>query len=487
MRANLRHLSSGRGKTKPTNWNSSVCEYEGDLDYSLLFRESFCVAASDIAQETQVPISNLGVLYDDIMQTGTISLEARAKRTFTASSEPDLETGEPISPGKGQLLFVVRQTSKLEASRLINAGYRFATMNQVGEIIARSMQVPISELAAHVDRLRDHCRSTDIEHGSKYLACYALRSKATQKGFDILVPRATPCQLPKVELPLHQLRPWQQIILANFEGKSVKECLQWLDSKVARGANTSEEEDFKDLMFDRISALTQVVGESWFYHAIFCSKPFTVHFNDLSDGSVRQTTIYAFCLIPDVHNCSLKALSDMTYTPLSFFKTRQRVYRDSPDHSSLARQIHHEFAPIIHQMQKEAIARPVPSRSRSKNFWTSFRPDTPGSTSTLRPDNSSEHELVKAPSEPTMQELESLQAPAATSFPFGGILVSSDTTVDTDKSDSMFGVRKLGTTALISAEKSEKESLTFVDYLYNVTSSRFGHNVSSRTSTKALS
>ena len=481
MRNNLRYHSNAWKEARPPSSSSSTWEYEGELDYSVLFRESFCVAASDLAQEIQVPIQNLGVLYDDIMTTGTTSPDGRSRRAYKGAQRPDLEIGAPMTFGKGQLLFTVRQVSKHEVSHLINAGYRFAAMSQVGEIISRSMHVPISEFATHVDRLREHCRAIGVEHGSKYLACYALRSKAAQKGFDVLVPRALPCQLPKVELPLHQLQHWQKDIFAKLEGRSVGECLQWLSSKASQFASmVEEEEDFKDLLYDRISALTQLVGEPWFYQAVFCSKPFTARFTDMRSDSLSQVTLFAFCIIPDVHNSSLKPLSDMTYTPLSFFKTRQRVFKDSSDHSTLARQIHHEFAPIIHQMQKEALTRPAAARSNSKSFWNSIRSGSSATTGPVKPDNCSESELVKEPSPSIVQDTGPVSPAKGSNFPFGGILVSSDMTVDTDKNDSTLEMRNMGITALISAEKTEKESPTYVDHLYNVTSSRFGHNISSR-------
>ncbi|KAI9688438.1 MAG: hypothetical protein M1822_001387 [Bathelium mastoideum] len=486
MRRNLRYHSDGLKDARPSSSHASTWEHEGQLDYSLLFRESFCVAAADLAQEIQVPVWDLGVLYDDIMTTGTISPDGRPRLTLKNNSRPDLELGVPMTFGKGQLLFVVRQVSKVEVPRLISAGYRFAAMSQVGEIIARSMQVPTYELASHIDRLRGHCSSTTIDNGSKYLVCYALRSKATQKGFDILVPRAIPCQLPKVELPLHQLQPWQQEIFARLEGKSVRECLQWLNGKASQGATAvEEEEDFKDVLYDRIAALTQAVGEPWFYQAVFCSRPFTARFTGLSNDSSGQVTIYAFCIIPDVHNSSLKPLSDMVYTPLSFFKTRQRIFKDSPDHSALARQIHHEFAPMFHQSEQEDVTRSEATRAQTKRFRKSFRFGKPASTNNVKPDNSSERELVQAPSATMIQDEVSSSPSNAKNFPFGGILVSSDMTVDTDKDDSTMEMRKLGITALISAEKTEKEPPTYVDHLYNVTSSRFSHNISSRVATKA--
>ncbi|KAI9714396.1 MAG: hypothetical protein M1820_000357 [Bogoriella megaspora] len=479
MRTSLRWHATGWNDVETPSANSSVWEYEGEMDYSLLFRESFCVAASDLAQELQVPLESLGVLYDDIMMTGTTSLESRARRTFKTTSGLDLEAGLPMVFGKGQLLFVVRQASKLDASRLTSIGYRFAAMSQVGEIISRSMQVPISEFAMHVDRLRDHCRAADIPSGTKYLACYALRTKASQKGFDILVPKASPDQLPKVELPLHQLQPWQLDILGKLDGRTVRECLSWLNSKQFPDENlVEEEEDFKDLMYDRISALTTEIGEGWFYQAVFCSKPFTAHYTNQGNDSLSQVTLFAFCIIPDVHNCSLKALSGMTYTPFSFFKTRQRVYKNSPDHSSMARQIHHEFAPILHRQKELAVPKPTHSRSRSRpSFWQTLKPMSPRSSSlTVKPDNSSERELVKMPSNTDVREVVPTPPPDQNRFPFGGILVSSDTVVDSDKMD-MLEMRKMGTTALVSAEKEDREASTFADQLYTVTSTHFRHNV----------
>ena len=38
--------------------------------YSAVFRELFCVAAAEIAEDIQFPLHNLGVLFDDVVPTG---------------------------------------------------------------------------------------------------------------------------------------------------------------------------------------------------------------------------------------------------------------------------------------------------------------------------------------------------------------------------------------------------------------------------------
>ena len=88
-------------------------KFEGNLqkesgtpieDYSLIFRELFCVAAGDLAQDLHIPLENMGVLYDEIIVTGQQIMNEKKKR----GAAPDIDLEGLSGSGKGQLLFLVK-------------------------------------------------------------------------------------------------------------------------------------------------------------------------------------------------------------------------------------------------------------------------------------------------------------------------------------------------------------------------------------------
>lgn len=116
-----------------------------DDDYSVTFKELFCVAASDLSALIQVPFENIGMLYGSIMRTGKLKKHAKWKQLQAMLKPNKLDkAGKSQSStvfGRGQLLFLVRRVNRFESARLQAVGHRFASIANVVDFLARSMEI----------------------------------------------------------------------------------------------------------------------------------------------------------------------------------------------------------------------------------------------------------------------------------------------------------------------------------------------------------
>jgi hypothetical protein len=491
MRNHLRTVNHNAKdiNTRPLTPGSEAAFENNELneDYSIIFREHFCVAASELAEHLEERMQDLGVLYNQIIMTGSLASEFQPKRTLrgaAANKTGDVEAGivNPTMFGRGQLLFLVRTADKTQVTRLISAGYRFAHPTHVGDLIARSMQVPHNDMINTIDQLQQysHQFSSPLSPPSEeplysvYLACFAMRAAVNKSNgnWEVLVPIDTPFQLPQAELSVEPLTALQSKLLARLDGLSANQCLSYLNNKAAESTSVDEKE-FLELLLDQVTSLTISVPESFFGNAIFSCKPIRAPGLSAGKAGSKPVYIYPFCIIPDVHASSIKSTNKLTYVPLSFFKCFQRIYKGSPDHAILARKIHREFGAIL-------SARGLSSNTSTSSYrdsksdslttknsfkipktkpWPFSKSDSPRWSTAVKPDFASDSPLVDKKDDPSAHM-------------FGGIMVSSDTTVEvTAKQESTMELQEMGlrTEATVGAT----EQPTYVDELFRVTSSRW--------------
>jgi hypothetical protein len=475
-------------------------DVEMENDYSILFREYFCVAADDLAGMLDTRVQDLGVLYNGILTTGSSATDIKNSNKKTAG---DLEKGLmiPAMFGNGQLLFLVRTVDKMESARLATQGYRFAYPKNISEIVARNMRVPHSDIVDIIERLQLYSQPRKpLVSGGTYLACFAIRAtvKATERSWDILVPTDHPGHLPYVELSEAPLSPIQLDCLTKLDGLSVSQSITYLNN-IASEVTNQDQKAFIERLLDMITELTHLVPENFFKQASFSAR--SVAAPQLSDTAdkTKPPQIFAFSVIPDVHSASVKSTA-VTYVPLSFFQCIQRVYKNSPDHAILAQRIHREFGTILSQkMLNNAITssntnRPSPRMSMAR-FASTHLPKPSSrrlSHLSLPSGGNSRHSKLSespsitppdgasdGPSEKTLIEShgrEKRDNRRATPA-FGGIMVSSDTKVevfDTKDEGQVMELREegWGTSADVRADV-KSESPTYVDELFRIASLRW--------------
>lgn len=184
----------------PLRSNSVVNPEE---DYRQLFKVLFCRAAQELADSIAEPLTHLGVLYDDIMSTGTQAKELNLLRRLGRPHANDLEGGSgvlPLTIGRGQALFTVRRVLLVEErTHLRAAGYSFAEPQNVADKIARSMQVEREEILQRLHKMEAFVRDRKILDAGVHLACFALRP-FYHGGFHVLVRKNAHNLMPSVPI-----------------------------------------------------------------------------------------------------------------------------------------------------------------------------------------------------------------------------------------------------------------------------------------------
>ena len=446
----------------PDGTSRSSISGEDNDNYSATFRELFCVVASDIARTLEVPLQDLGCLYEDILTTGTLLTRSTRKdgekkaiiAADVARTPGELESGRvnPILFGKGQLLVLTRRVDKDAASRLQNSGFRFAHLEQVGDGLARSLEVSREDLSTIVKRLQRYCDRKPWSHDSgAYLAAFLLQPSPAISGLDVVVFRETPDRLPMIKLDSDELESWQAKILKHYDGLTLDEYLQRVVQR--HGAHTGDDSMWLDKFGGKVSQLAKAVPEPLLHRAVFSAKPLpAVHGSGNSSHDGQRATVYAFCGIKDVNTQTL-ASSALSAVPLSLFQCEQRVAPGCADHAIFARKTHLEFSALLHADDARTLDG---HRSRKwSTFWRFAKASPAASDVTLHPDSSSEKNLVAGagghayaqtqPNSPRPHDVDTAAtvaaaaalspAPAATSHPFGGIMVSQHITVHHDQKD----------------------------------------------------
>jgi hypothetical protein len=433
-------------------------------DYSILFREMFCVAAADLAERINEPLENLGALYDEIVTTGVFRNRKKGAlgigKGFSkdSSSDRDIEAAAKADAfifGRGQLLFTVRQADEKDAAHLTAAGYRFASVNNVIEILARTLQVEQSTLRAHIDSMSMMSHDEHILEPGVHLAAFCLRPNVSGK-FDILVRKDARNQLPTMQLPIAGLDYLHDDIIRAMEGMPVTSCLRTLKDK--KYTANHAQQIFIEQLYDTLVALAEYIEQPEFQDAILISKRITAPCRALGENPIPgKATLIVFRVIFPIH---LRVPSArLTWTPSLLFRTQQLVYNNAPDHQVFARKVHREFAAI-----KEA--------SSKRERWGGNRPNADPNFPKLYPSPNSS--ALQSPTRwnfrrPSTARSSQNEKALTESQSFGGIMVSQSVSVDVREAlnDSGVEMKALGT--INQAVKEEEDDDTFADQLYTMT------------------
>ena len=316
------------------------------------------MAAKELADQIQEPLEDIGALSSCIMATGTIGkatslgLKLRKNRLSTA------ERGEVSVFGRGQLLFIVRQTDTKASSRLQAAGHRFAAIPNILEPLARSMEVTCDELLPRLECLRNSSTGDKLHRPGVHLACFALRP-VFHKGFDVLVRQDATNILPSSTLSDSRLEQYQIDFLMRMDNLTVSTCCDLLREK--RMVEDQGEHDFANALLESIQLLILNLENSpFFLDARLVARPLTVPCSRSTDGVPQDAYIVAFRGMMDTHQ-NTPPSTILAFTPLKLFICRQHAYQHSRENALFAKQIHQELGDLL----KHSGAPQTPSHYRT--------------------------------------------------------------------------------------------------------------------------
>lgn len=343
--------------------------------------------------------------------------------------------------GKGQVLFLTKEVYRKDCHKVQAYGYRFAPIDKVIPTISSQLQVHPKYFEKTLNDLRDSAlEDKSCTMMGTHLGLFALRAGVNRRAWRVLVDKSHPDRLPCVELSRLSLSAGRLKLLEQLNGLSATGCLAWLEKKESSAVD--EDTGFWHLFQSCIYELASLVQEPFFRNAIFSSTPIMLRKNDQKDLIPVNCNLLAFHIIPDVHSSSLKKeSSEVIYTPLSFFRCRQQVRPNGSDQGIFSADVHREFA-TLHATKAgpRGLAKPLADRklalsavnmiANGGRSWvnsasTKMKPMVQRKTSII-----SDSDLGSTPEKMAMNSSHGSTPPAAT--PFGGILVSSDVTVETE-------------------------------------------------------
>ena len=351
MRNHLHHSSRGGGSRSGLKSEVDLVNNKRETigDYSVTFRELFCLAAANLAEQLNEPLENVGVLFDEIFSTGqTVTFKSQARRSASEGSI-DLERDSAASPvvGRGQLLFLIRRANSRETTRLLASGYRFTEIQNVVNIIARSMQINCNDLQDRLSNMYEYSNETHATKAGVHLAIFAIRA-SIRGGFDVLARKDARNQLPTMQLPIDDLDGWKIGYLSRLDGWSVTACLKFLKAESISSAILKTEQIFATQLHDALEELREEMNDPVFNDALLIAKPVLAASCGLSeDSNPAQATLIVFRIIVPIQ-FRIRG-QKLEFTPLSFFKMQQYVHKNSPDQAFFARKIHKEFGPILNR------------------------------------------------------------------------------------------------------------------------------------------
>ncbi|KAK1985079.1 hypothetical protein LZ30DRAFT_584854 [Colletotrichum cereale] len=487
MANHLAHLPR-RGRDRDSRAGIQLINEHGELieNYDVIFRELFCVAAAGLAEKMKDHLTTVGLLWDEILPTGAsgerpghdtgsqhdgapVLRPDLMKRKVEASSnsvdfaEKGLGNRRSHEFGRGSLMFLVRRVkTDREIERLEAAGYRFAELRQVSNIIGTSMQIKAADLESKLYNMAAYADDNNQLEPGVHMGFFGIRARVGSYGFDVAVRRGARHLLPSVQMPLDRIEQWHLDFLRQLDRLTTL----GMSRRMATLSNLgTREAQFVSQLTDSLDALRTWIDDPIFNEAILTSTVVTLPATQASieASSPLPTSLIAFRLVIPIHVNFTSPKCE--FVPLNFFKVHQLVGRDASRHLAFTQSVHRELAPVL---QSVPLEKPSPAlhgrRHSSSRFFrfnrlSSSNPvDSEGnpiptmlgrfsmgthsneSSSTLKlwtADRNSDAMSPGALSFDAAPPAYTNHEPANQSSPFGGIMVSEEIRVEVSNADDI--------------------------------------------------
>ncbi|RTE73159.1 hypothetical protein BHE90_012424 [Fusarium euwallaceae] len=328
--------------------------------YEIIFRELFCVAASELSDRFNEPLTAIGVLWDEILPKRTISSPAY-RQTLEKHRDDDtvglsetsskgstevghIEKGVGLENGmdaRGALMFLVRRLeSDDEVQRLVSAGFRFVDPGQVSHNSTSHLQIQSTEFES---KLRDMKSFLDQQVRIKpgvHIGFFAVQDPGLNKNkAQVLVRRDARHLIPSLPLPLKTIDECHMGLLRGLGGLRVPEVLQRLRTTGA-SSRSPQEEQFAKHLSDAIISLRGLVQQPLFHDAALASSIVRLPFG--IDGDQADETVMMALRLKISHPV-ISLGPNCQWVPLNLFRMRQVVEKSRQE---FVRVLHHDFDPL---------------------------------------------------------------------------------------------------------------------------------------------
>ena len=353
----VHHLSQlpRQGRDRHARADINLVSEHGDVmeGYDVVFRELFCVAASSLAAKMKEHISDIGVLWEEVLATGAGGAKGWRVSGESGDSDgkdaarmqvEDLEQGRRSKKDeRGSLMFLVRRVENdADVSRLGAAGYRFVDVHHVAGSIAASMQMKNPDPESKFKEMAQYTDSPPSLEPGVHVAFFGIRPKGSGSNYDILVRKDAKSLLPSVRLPAEKLTSGHLELLGRLEGMTAWD----IERKVPTWKDLSKKEaSAARHLVDAIQDLRAWVGDKIVQYAVITPETFQAPCVSSGTQGHATATLIALRLVMPADAKVVSA--NCTFIPLSLFKVHQLTSPANPHHLAFSREVHREFAPII--------------------------------------------------------------------------------------------------------------------------------------------
>ncbi|CAG9981343.1 unnamed protein product [Clonostachys byssicola] len=285
-------------------------------DQGLLIRGQFCLASVRLADRLRQDYSSAGVLWDEILVTGTARRSTDSSRANLQNLYEKYATLH-LQSGQGSLMFLVHHVqNEREYTQLTMAGYRFAEIDHVSDIIASNMQIKSMGFRA---KLRQMAQYADIQERTTGVQMGFFGIRPNTSGFDVYVKRLGRYSLPSVSLPLPKLESWHLATLQEFHGMTVAAISEILEDI---NMPTERETEFLELFRTGLKSLQQLLRDPLFEDAVLVPGVVDLPKRG-SSGFSSSSTMLTFRIVASAQ--SVASNTDYEYIPLSLFNVYQLI------------------------------------------------------------------------------------------------------------------------------------------------------------------
>ncbi|KAG4304126.1 hypothetical protein PORY_002490 [Pneumocystis oryctolagi] len=311
-----------------------------NIDYSLIFKERFIIAAVRLAELLHDPLHQVGILYDGIMKTGQ-----KKERKMKQDNQPSNLVLRLY--GKGQMLFLVKHASRADCNRYLSYGFRFAPVHLILDGLARSFQVPKTEIMEYIESMQQYQIHDDSYKPGIYVGLFAVKAHV-HNGLKIVVDKQNDSMIPSKMLSHRILDQEQMIFLKSIENMTAKQVLQILDQSDQQHIFDSTISLFKAELKEALVYINQCVGEYIFQDAIL--TPELIRIPCSGQYQRKYATIILFRHVIPIH-VHLQTNNNIKIMPLNLFKVHQWSILGYGE-LLFFQDIQREFLPILNDLER---------------------------------------------------------------------------------------------------------------------------------------
>ena len=320
-----------------------------DVDYATIFREMFSLAANNLATAMHLPLTGLGVAFDQILRTGTHEKKKRrlGQRKYVAESQSSDESSNSIFSAKGQFILLVKHATSSETSHFQAIGYRFAELSIALPVLSRNLRIDRGYIQTQFERMKLYKGPQPYLTQGVHLGLFAAAASISS-GFRIVVSRVHSDRMPTVPLLEEELTIDQTELLTQYTNRSVGSILREL-RQPPPPMMEYDQVTFRSRLHSVITSMAGNIQESWFNDAVLTPTKIVVAAKPSALKTVRGqindavATIILLRLILPIHKSISADRGDYAFSPLSLFRIQQLILLGDPAKVSFAQRAMRQF------------------------------------------------------------------------------------------------------------------------------------------------